>query len=201
QDVVKAKQEGANFVILSLHYGNAYQAYPCAHIIENTKRIFEECGPDVILGGHPHNVQPMAAYPFKCPHTGVEKRGFVLFSFGDFVAYDIFNWCHLSVYLKLEISQMSDVKSQIANTENVKNIVARHEATEGASKRTILTKVTAIPVYACGIYRSRTDRELRFLDARKTMDLILYPLQGLRKTFLPWVQRHFHPLFRRKPPK
>ncbi len=168
QDIAKAKQDNADLVILSLHYGNAYQAYPCAHIIENTKRIFEECGPDIILSGHPHNVQPMAAYPFTCPHTGVEKRGFVLFSFGDFVAYDIFNWCHLSVYLKLEISQISNFKFQISDLKNSQNA----ENTEGPSKRTILTKVVAVPVYMCGIYRSRTDRELRFLDARKTIDLI-----------------------------
>lgn len=179
QDIVKAKQEGADFVILSLHYGNAYQAYPCAHIIDNTKRIFEECGPDVILGGHPHNVQPMAAYPFTCPHTGVEKRGFVLFSFGDFVAYDIFNWCHLSVYLKFQISEISNSKSHCDvgfGMSDVRKLptsdILNPTYTEGVSKRVILTKVEAVPVYTCGIYRSRTDRELRFLDARKTMDLI-----------------------------
>lgn len=171
QDIANAKQKNVDFVILSLHYGNAYQPYPGAHIIDNTKRIFEECGPDIILGGHPHNIQPMAAYPFTCPHTGVQKRGFVLFSFGDFVAYDIFNWCHLSVYLKLEISKISNVKPQILDAKSGQNV----ENTEGSTKRekrTILTKVEAIPVYACGIYRSQTDRELRFLDARKTLDLI-----------------------------
>ena len=175
QDVAKSKQEGANFIILSLHYGNAYQAYPCGHIVENTKRIFEECGPDVILGGHPHNVQPMAAYPFTCPYTGVEKRGFVLFSFGDFAAYDIFNWCHLSVYLKLEISQMSAASHKLQATSGASFEAKKSQNTEGViknEKRTILTKVEAVPVYMCGIYRSRTDRELRFLDARKTMDLI-----------------------------
>ena len=172
QDIANAKQENADFVILSLHYGNAYQAYPCGHIIDNTKRIFEECGPDILLGGHPHNVQPMAAYPFTCPHTGVEKRGFVLFSFGDFVAYDIFNWCHLSVYLKLEISQISTPSRKLQATSLESLNAQSVQNTEGVSKRTILTKVEAVPVYMCGIYRSRTDRELRFLDARKTMDLI-----------------------------
>ena len=172
QDIANAKQENADFVILSLHYGNAYQAYPCGHIIDNTKRIFEECGPDILLGGHPHNVQAMAAYPFTCPHTGVEKRGFVLFSFGDFVAYDIFNWCHLSVYLKLEISQISTPSRKLQATSLESLNAQSVQNTEGVSKRTILTKVEAVPVYMCGIYRSRTDRELRFLDARKTMDLI-----------------------------
>jgi Bacterial capsule synthesis protein PGA_cap len=172
QKIASARQDNADFVILSLHFSNAYQAYPCAHIVENTKRIFEECGPDIILGGHAHNVQPMAAYPFTCPHTGVKKSGFVIFSLGDFVAYDIFNWCHLPVYLKLEISQIS-----------TKNAVY----TEGSPRRTILTKVEAIPVYTCGNYRSRTDRDVRFLDARKTVDLIE---KGNTPSFMtPWNVR------------
>ena len=176
----------SDLVVLSLHYGNAYQAYPCNHIIENTKRIFDECGPDIILGGHPHNIQPMACYPFVCPHTGAEKRGFVIFSMGDFVAYDIFNWCHLPVYLKLEISQIS--RKNAADTEGVndfglgmsdvgkaaeiRNPKSEIKNTEGSSKQTILTKVEAIPVYTCGVYKSEKNKELRFLDARKTLNLI-----------------------------
>jgi Bacterial capsule synthesis protein PGA_cap len=168
QKIANARQANADFVILSLHFSNAYQAYPCGHIVENTKRIFDACGPDIILGGHAHNVQPMATFPFTCTHTGVEKSGFVIFSLGDFVAYDIFNWCHLPVYLKLEISIISDAKFQISDAQSGQNAVY----TEGSSQRTILTKVEAIPVYVCGNYRSRTDRDVRFLDARKTIDLI-----------------------------
>jgi Bacterial capsule synthesis protein PGA_cap len=137
----------ADFIVLNLHYGNAYQAYPGAHIVENTVRIFTECGPDIILGGHAHNIQPMAGVPFKCPLTQEEKQGFVIFSFGDFVAYDIFNWCHLSVYLKLEISKGIDFKSK--------------------KIKSILRGVEPVPVYACGVYKSAKERELRFLNAEK----------------------------------
>lgn len=159
QDVANAKAQNADFIVLSLHYGNAYQAYPGVHIVENTKRIFEECGVDVILGTHAHNVQPMAAYPFTCPHTGVDKRGFVIFSMSDFIAYDIFNACHLSVYLKLTLSKMA---SKTENTEGVSS----------DSHYVILTDVKAIPVYACGNYFSREKRDLRLLNAYKTVDLI-----------------------------
>ena len=61
------------------------------------------------------------------------------------------------MYLKLEISQIS--------TKNAAD-------TEGSSKRTILTKVEAIPVYTCGVYKSKENKKLRFLDARKTLNLI-----------------------------
>jgi poly-gamma-glutamate capsule biosynthesis protein CapA/YwtB (metallophosphatase superfamily) len=137
----------ADFIVLSLHYGNAYQAYPGAHIVENTKRIFQECGVDVILGGHAHNVQPMASYDFICPFSQEAKHGFVLFSFGDFIAYDIFTWGHLSVYLKLKIGQ---------NTEGV----------------CFLQEVTPVPIYACGSYNNKKNRDLRLLNAHKTMNLI-----------------------------
>lgn len=146
KDILFAKTvRKADIVVLSLHFSNAYQSYPCKHIVENTKQIFEECGPDIILGGHAHNIQPMATYPFKCPLSGENKKGFVIFSLGDFIAYDIFNWCHLPVYLKLTLSKGVDYK---------KNAI-----------KTILTDVKVTPVYTCGTYKSKTKRELRLLRA------------------------------------
>ena len=150
RDVVLARERGAEFVILSLHFSNAYQAYPNVHIVKNAQRIFDECGVDVILGGHAHNVQPMARYNFVCPFSQKNKAGLVLFSFSDFIAYDIFNGCHLSVYLKLKISK---------NTAHPDSL-----GTEGA---VFLTKVEAVPVYACGVYHNKNKRDLRLLDAKK----------------------------------
>ena len=158
KDIFHAKTvRKADIVVLSLHYGNAYQAYPGAHIVENTKRIFNECGVDIILGGHPHNIQPMARYDFLCPFSQQAKQGFVLFSFGDFIAYDIFTWGHLSVYLKLKIRQ---------------NIVHEDSYGERGVKTTFLQEVIPVPVYACGIYKNKNTRDLRLLDAEKTFRLI-----------------------------
>ena len=150
-DILHAKNVlKADFVVLSLHFGNAYQAYPGMHIVENAQRIFTECGPDIILGGHPHNIQPMARFDFDCPISKQKKAGFVLFSFSDFVAYDIFNECHLSVYLKIKVKK----------TEN----------TEG--DKVEIAEITPVPVYACGVYFNENHRELRLLDAEKTLKLI-----------------------------
>jgi Bacterial capsule synthesis protein PGA_cap len=154
-DIFYAKREKkVDFVVLSLHFGNAYQPYPAAHIFENTKRIFDTCGCDVILGGHAHNVQPAMRYDFVCPMSFKQKQGFVLFSFSDFVAYDIFNWCHLSVYLKLRIGKGK-------NREN----------TEGSSETVLLESVMK-PVYACGVYQDENNRDLRLLDAEKWLQKI-----------------------------
>ncbi|MSQ78397.1 MAG: CapA family protein [Flavobacteriaceae bacterium] len=99
-----AKERGAAFTAISLHCGNAYQAYPSSHIVDLFHRVFDECGPDIILGSHPHNIQPMETYTFADQSTGRQKKGFAIYSLGDFVAYDIFTWGHLPVYLKLKLS-------------------------------------------------------------------------------------------------
>jgi hypothetical protein len=104
-EVLACKQEGADFIICSLHCGNAYQAYPSPTAIDLFQRVFNECGVDVIAGGHPHNPQPSRYYDFIDPYTGEQKRGFGIYSLGDFVAYDIFTWCHISSYLKINIGK------------------------------------------------------------------------------------------------
>lgn len=103
QEVFEAKQEGADFIIISIHAGNAYQAYPSQVSIKLFERLFYECGVDIIAGGHPHNLQPWKYYSFIDPFTNKEKKGFAIFSLADFVAYDIYTWCHLSAYLKIEL--------------------------------------------------------------------------------------------------
>lgn len=103
-DQVKSCREaGAEFIICSMHCGNAYQPYPSACTIELFQKIFETCGVDLIAGGHPHNLQPWREYIFKDPLTGNSKKGFAIYSLADFIAYDIYTWCHLSAYLKVRL--------------------------------------------------------------------------------------------------
>lgn len=99
------KEKGADLLFIHLHHGNAYQKYPCDHSIELFHRLHNECGIDFIAGGHPHNPQPLEEYEFQCPYTGSIKKGFSVYSLGDFVAYDIFKWCMIPQMLKIKISR------------------------------------------------------------------------------------------------
>jgi poly-gamma-glutamate synthesis protein (capsule biosynthesis protein) len=102
------RSKGAEFVICSLHCGNAYQAYPSSNTIDLYQKVFEVCGPDVIAGGHPHNLQPWKYFEYKDSKTGNLKKGFAIFSLADFIAYDIYTWCHLSAYLKISIKRLEN---------------------------------------------------------------------------------------------
>ena len=117
QKLVKKAKEKSDFVVLSLHNGNAYQAYPSAHTVENVHRIFETCGPDLILGSHPHNPQPIEQYAYSCPHSGKSKKGIAVYSQGDFVAYDIFTWCHLHLVIKFTLGRDEAGDVQVSSME------------------------------------------------------------------------------------
>ncbi len=105
RDVRAAYERGADFVVLFLHTGNAYQPYPSPHTMKIYRRLFEECGVDVILGSHPHNPQPMEKVEYTCPVKGITKAGFAIYSLADFVAYDIFVWDRLVPLLKFRIAK------------------------------------------------------------------------------------------------
>lgn len=104
----EAKEAGAEVLIAYLHMGNAYQCYPSEHIQKQVNRIFSSCSFDVVFISHPHNLQPAEIIPFICKYSGKQKDGIVYYSLGDFVAYDIFNWSHLTGYAKLIIEKKGD---------------------------------------------------------------------------------------------
>jgi len=143
QDVLLAHKQGADLVMLSLHTGNAYQAYPSEHTINIYHRIFEECGVDAILGSHPHNPQPMEKYTFQCPITQRQKQGFAIYSLADFVAYDIFVLDRLIPLLKLHIT--------------------KGKTAEGDT-HTQINRIEVKPVYNWGKKNVSKGKEMRFLD-------------------------------------
>jgi poly-gamma-glutamate synthesis protein (capsule biosynthesis protein) len=125
KDVKACREAGAEFIICSLHFGNAYQVYPSLRSIQLVEQLFEKCGIDIIAGGHPHNLQPWRYYHYTHLETGRQKTGFAIYSLADFVAYDIYTWCHLCAWLKVSIGR--DAKGEVAFTVKVNPLVMRRE--------------------------------------------------------------------------
>jgi len=147
-DVALAKARGADLVLLSAHTGNAYQPYPSPHTVAIFHRIFEECGVDAILGGHPHNPQPMERYSFTCPFSGKTKQGFAIYSLSDFVAYDIFVWGKLFPLLKIYIAKGQDAQGQT---------------------HTQIADIALKAGYNWGEKNGKKPRQMRFLDLHQTV--------------------------------
>jgi poly-gamma-glutamate synthesis protein (capsule biosynthesis protein) len=109
----QARNRGADLVMAHLHMGFAYQALPSMDIVDNMHMICEQTGIDVLIGSHPHNAQPLELYSYVDPWSGKQKQSLVIYSLGDFIAYDIFKWCHLPMMLKLQYTR---IDSQVVLT-------------------------------------------------------------------------------------
>lgn len=103
-----ARHRGAEFLVAFLHMGCAYQPYPSKVIIDNMHQICKDTGIDLVLGGHPHNAQPIEFLDVKDPFSGLVKQTTIVYSQGDFIAYDIHKWCKLPLLLKFELSKIKD---------------------------------------------------------------------------------------------
>jgi hypothetical protein len=72
-------------------------------------QICRQTGIDLVLGGHPHNAQPIEFFDIKDPFSGQSKQTTIVYSQGDFVAYDIHKWCKLPLLLKFELSKIEGI--------------------------------------------------------------------------------------------
>jgi len=96
-----ARSRGADIIVAALHIGCAYQAYPGIHTVTNARLVCDAADIDIVVAGHPHHAQPMEFY--QSVITG--RQHFIVYSLGDFIAYDIFKWGHLTMLLQLQISK------------------------------------------------------------------------------------------------
>ncbi len=74
EGIEEAKEKGADLIIISFHYGEEYQKEPSSSQKEVSK-IAIDAGADIIIGHHPHVIQPVAYY----------KEGLIAYSLGNFV--------------------------------------------------------------------------------------------------------------------
>ncbi|MBR2406028.1 MAG: CapA family protein [Clostridia bacterium] len=58
QQMENMKSEGAEAIIVYLHWGNEYETKPNAYQTQMANKLCE-MGVDVIVGGHPHKIQPL----------------------------------------------------------------------------------------------------------------------------------------------
>lgn len=76
-EISAMKAEGVKFIIASMHWGEEYNTYIEATQNEIAKKL-NELGVDIILGGHPHVIQP---YEIMCNESG--HSTFVIYSQGN----------------------------------------------------------------------------------------------------------------------
>lgn len=80
-DIIKSKLDSLDKLIVILHWGKEYQSTPSKYQKQIALFLYNN-GVDIIIGAHPHVLQPMVYYP----KTTLTNEVFIAFSLGNFVS-------------------------------------------------------------------------------------------------------------------
>lgn len=83
-DVKRARALGVDLVIVSIHNGLEYQRQPSASQ-QQLEQAMVDAGADVVLGSHPHVIQPMKVVE-TTRDDGTPRTAFIIHSLGNFVS-------------------------------------------------------------------------------------------------------------------
>lgn len=120
QHISSAKEQGAELICVSMHWGNEYQTYENSTQRELATFLFEN-GVDIIFGSHAHVLQPMEKRQITL-EDGTVKNVFVVYSLGNFMSGQYF-----------------------PNTKST--AIVNVQATKDETGNVKLDKVTYVPLY------------------------------------------------------
>lgn len=137
-----AKQQNPDLICVSMHWGNEYQTKQNAEQERLANLLFEN-GVDIILGSHPHVLQPMEKKTITL-EDGSTKDCFVIYSLGNFMSGQ---------------TKTNTRNSVILNMNFTKN---------GETEKTTINSVSYIPIY---MYKSSSVKTQRYrvIDIEKTI--------------------------------
>lgn len=100
-DIVKAREKNVDVVLVHLHFGREYLREPDDYQKQIVNKIIEY-GADIIIGGHPHVIQPVNF--FKTNNAKLDS-GFVAYSLGNFVSNQRWRYSDAGLILNIQISK------------------------------------------------------------------------------------------------
>ncbi|WP_312114002.1 CapA family protein [Brevibacillus reuszeri] len=121
KDIARAREKGADLVAVALHFGEEYQRFPN----DSQKKIAELCltyGADLILGAHPHVVQP---YEWKTVtlEDGRQHRGLITYSLGNFISAQRWDYKDVGAILQLTLHKSEAGEASIEQAEMIPTYV------------------------------------------------------------------------------
>jgi len=84
EDVRRLREAGAEVVIALPHWGVEYRREPTERMQSDARKLVA-AGVDVVLGSHPHMVQPVTTLTV-VTESGEARRGLVAYSLGNFIS-------------------------------------------------------------------------------------------------------------------
>ncbi len=128
QDIRAAKAAGADLVVVSVHFGPEYWRKPSDEQKRTVDFLFN-AGADIILGSHPHVVQPYQVRDLTNA-DGSKRKGVVIFSLGNFISNQRDQPRDIGGILSVKISKQNGTTT-IGDVSFIATYVHRYENSNG----------------------------------------------------------------------
>jgi poly-gamma-glutamate synthesis protein (capsule biosynthesis protein) len=125
KDILRARKEGADIVTVALHFGTEYQRQPNQ---EQKKLVSQlvKAGADIILGSHPHVVQPYEIFELT-GEKGKKRKAVAIYSMGNFISGQRGNYKDLGVIFQVNLEkQFPDKTVTITDVKTIPTWVQRY---------------------------------------------------------------------------
>ncbi len=123
---IESVREKTDLVIVSFHNGAEYAAKPTVRSIETAHQLVA-AGADVVIGHHPHVVQPLEEYSSLSASLGAngsadkkagERKGLIFYSLGNFAFWQPFSfWTKTGLAVKLTLHQSHTLSYELIPIE------------------------------------------------------------------------------------
>ncbi len=146
-DVKEARALGADLVVVSIHNGTEYQRQPSA-AQEKLEQAMVDAGADVVLGSHPHVIQPMKTVE-ATRADGTPRTAFIIHSLGNFVSNQRERYRDTGLILQFEFEK--NLKTGVTTLLGVSYVPVWVDDTDDSGKETRILPigdVLADPAYA-----------------------------------------------------
>lgn len=113
RDIARARELKADYIVVMPHWGIEYERHQNKKQMEYANYMYE-CGADMVIGGHPHVVQPITLENRN--ELGVPQR-ITAYSLGNFVSNQRKRYTDGGIIVKCQLVRYPDGKIQIVNYE------------------------------------------------------------------------------------
>jgi len=166
EDILKARSKYVDVILVYLHYGNEYEREPGDYQKEIVHKLIN-LGADIIIGGHPHVVQPFDY--FKTENSRLDS-GFIAYSMGNFISNQRWRYSDAGVILNIEISKNNLTDSlYIHNVSYLPTWVFRGNTEKGKEYIILPSQSADDSTYK---FLSTNDRKLMMKAFNDTKDII-----------------------------
>ncbi|NJK38415.1 MAG: CapA family protein [Oscillatoriales cyanobacterium RM2_1_1] len=163
QDIQTARASGADIVTVALHFGSEYQRQPNTQQKTLVKNLVN-AGADIILGSHPHVVQPYEIFE-QTNTDGTQRKAVAIYSMGNFISNQREKYRDLGVIFKVRLRKnFPEETIEISEVKGIPTWVHRYTA-QGRYQFRILPVEAVIGKRDDALLSSQTyDRLETYLD-------------------------------------